>query len=213
MTDLQIVENVCRVQSRFNELLFQLKNNSSDTIPNLSDLKFTFDTNAGKKYNQVFSYSIDVLVSYQNEIYISLQNSNLGNLPNVVGSLFWTKVDIKNLVKGSFYAGAHCFIRQDVSNSSNFANFHIQSSWNITTLELYDAVNGIFKLSFDIGTSGIYNDNYLVFTTGYNNFVGNPVYGIFNQCNIIQKTSTYLLFKVPNNYYNQSFSITIIPAA
>jgi hypothetical protein len=213
MTDSELVEGSCRIQSRFNEILYQLKNASSDTLENLSDLKEQYDTNAGRLFDENFTYAQDILVSFENEIYVSLQNTNLANIPNL-SPTFWQKIDVKNLTTGRYYASAFAnIVRAGSSAVYDWNLYTISVSKNFQTLEHLG--DGVFKLTFDGSGAGIYDNNYLVMLSDNKRTFAVPfstfLFPVYNIANIIQKTATYLIIKIPHNRYAMQFNITLIP--
>lgn len=209
MTDTELMQAICLAQSRFNEILFQLKNNSSDGIENLSDIKEQSESETCKKWNSLYMYESGEICSLNSYIYISLLSSNLNKSP-LTETSYWLKIDVKNLTTGYYYASAHAKIANKVSFSTRFEDFVITNSYNISSLTYFG--DGIFKLLFD-ENAGLFDTNYLVMSSSNNQTyqVGSYNYPVFNMCNVIQKTEQYILFKVPFASVNMFLNITIIP--
>lgn len=211
MTDLEILEKSCATSKRFNEMLYQLKNNSSDGIENISDLKEQYGNKSGMIYNPEYTYAAGYICSLDNNIYISRLDNNLNNTPSFEGdTTYWKKVEIKNLIQGFYYTSALCRVSQSVYNTNNFANYSIKSSYNITSMVDYG--NGLFRINFDLN-AGLFDSNYLVMSSSKAGlFAQNPYNrSVFNDCNVVQKTDTYVMIKVAFNRYTEEFSFAIVP--
>lgn len=207
MTDNEIVEGVCATQKRFNELLYQLKNNSSDTIPNLSDLIVQFENGGGKLYSQSYSYDAGIFVSYLNDIYVSKVASNSGNRPDLSPSE-WQQIIVKNLYKGNYYASAMLHAKLEANYSEDYADFHILSSWNITEM-IYEGYQK-FKIVFDVGSSLAGND-YMIFTSDTVSMFNSNKYPVYHTANVIYKAENYIIIKMPYAYENMQFSLVVVP--
>lgn len=210
MTDTEIKEGLCRIQSRFNEIIYEFLGKSSDRIENLSDLKEQYVDETARIYKPSVSYGLGVICSLNNEIYISKENGNQGNRPDLTITK-WKKVDVKNLTTGEYYVSALAYIKQDGYNTNDYDNFNIQSSWNVTSFENYG--NGYFKLSFD-PNAGLTDTNYLVMQSGHQARFTDPAapnVPVFWEASVVQKTETYIIIKVPWDRYQQQFHIAIVP--
>lgn len=210
MTDYEIVENLCRIQSRFQEILFELANNSSDLIPNLSDITLQYNEEAGKDWKVSTTYKAGIVVSRNSsDIYISLIDNNIGNTPENSPS-YWKFLDVSTLMTGKYYMSAMC--RMYLKTKYDISSVAIINSFNITSIEYQGLDSGIYKLNFD-QNSGLYDNNYLVFSNGKCDTSADGAYNrpTFNQVNIIFKSANYLLFKIPNNLNQTAFSILILP--
>ena len=210
MTDTELRDGACRISSRFNELLFQLPGNKSDNVENMSDLKLAYDSKSGADWDPAFTYPKDVLISFENNIYISKIAANTSNKPNI-SPASWKRVDVKNLSIGEFYVSATCVVKQNVYNSNDYANYQLVNAWNFTSL--VEQGGGILKLNID-PSAGVYNTNYLVMTSGTHLYSTNNIgqtKPVFHMANIIQKTDTYILVKVPLDRYKLQFTLSIVP--
>jgi hypothetical protein len=208
MTDQQLVDGAVAVQSRFNELLFQLAGNQSDTIPNLSDLAISNSSGTGDSWVSTTSFKSGDIVSYNNNIYISKVASNLGYVPDVQPT-YWGLVSTSDLLNGSVYAGACCWIKNGSQYYDGAQYFVISDGWNMTSLTVLDQTNGVFRLQFDPAAAGVVDTNYLVICAGHNAYNGSK--SIFNVINILERASAYITFKMPSLIRGQLGFITIIP--
>lgn len=199
MTDSEIITNACELQKRFNEILYAFPNNSTDGIENLSDLKRLYDNNLGTAWQQNLTYNTGDIISYKFNVYVSLIDSNSGNIPDENGNTNWQLLNVNTLASGYVYAAASLNARIHFNNDGTFDYVNIYDSVFVESVEYTDRFT--VKITFS-DLVNLYDLNYqVIFSNGRSN--GNT------KINLIDKTNKSVYFKFSNTTIY--LSLIIVP--
>lgn len=216
MTEEQLESVILAVSNRFNSVLFDSVNMYTDGIKNISDLKLQYGRLNGEKWVNNFTYLAGEIVSFGQDIFLSLQNNNLNH--EVSETSWWLKIYSSNLSHGRYFAAAFCNITMFNNYVLTFNNnFNIASAaWQ----SYQGVISGVHFLEVKFKESAnITNDQYLVFPmisrtvgvpTNDSNNNQNNAWQRPQQIQVYNKTITG--FTVSTEYYNnRELSFIVIP--
>ena len=188
--EIALKNSVYTAKNKMNDILYAFKGNYTG-IENLSDIKYNFIDKTGKTYDSTKTYVVGDIVSYDFYAYISLVNSNINNTP-FNNPTYWAKVETNTILNGEVFVAAHCVYY--FPQNSDIKNSYIVNSHNISYVSYLG--NLMFEVKFS-DLLALSDSNYLVLVGGT---TFNNTYDINNTLNIISKTKTGFIFKVPTNY-------------
>ncbi len=188
--EIALKNSVYTAQKKMNDILYAFKGNYTG-IENLSDIKYNFVDKAGKTYDSTKTYAIGDIVSYDFYAYISLVNSNINNIP-FNNPTYWAKVETNTILNGEAFVAAHCVYY--FPQNQSIQNSYIVNSHNISYVSYLG--NLMFEVKFS-DLLALSDSNYLILVGG-KTFAN--IYQITNTLNIISKSKTGFIFKLPTNY-------------
>ena len=159
MTDIELMQNACRVKSRFNEIIYELSGNQSDSIENLSDLKLLYNNHNCELYDSNLTYKNGDIISYNSSLYTSKSDDNTNNKP-FEGSDFWEITKTNTCQIGSIYAAAGCNFQ------IAYDGLYLRNNHNIAFVEIIK--EGLVKFNFNT-TLNLSDNDYQVYTESADN--------------------------------------------